>query len=150
MIRTDYGWEYIILNIAILLTPTLTTKNQQPYFCQVLEYCSEFYTEHCISVFNWSSEFFCVNLGGFIPFFPSFYLPLVAGCSPWDRKESDTTECPHTHTHTQSHNSLLGPLLPFSSTLPDWNRFRNSNTQPANWEKGLNKFLNSSFQIWPW
>ena len=30
----------------------------------------------------------------------------LAGCSPWDRKELDTTENTHTHTHTHTHTRL--------------------------------------------
>ena len=31
----------------------------------------------------------------------------LAGYSPWDLKESNTTECVHAHTHTHTHTQVI-------------------------------------------
>ena len=44
----------------------------------------------------------------------------LAGYSPRDCKESDTTECTHTHTHTVYHSATeKNEVMPFAATWMD-------------------------------
>ena len=69
----------------------------------------------------------------------------LVGCSPWDRKESDTTEQLSTHTHTlclivgatfrKEHSSLLFALKVYHSEGSQWIWPYTANQTLSRWRK---------------
>lgn len=147
MIRTDYGWVYHSKHcnsshLTISTKSTLFLSSIGVLF-RILH--RTFY--QCVKLVI--KIFVCVNLGGFFPFFPSFYLPLVASCKSLGLQGVWYNWVPPP-THTRSPTQFTPQAPCFLSLLLSQTEIGSEiATHNLLIGKGLNNSKNSSFQIWP-